>query len=267
MIGVFDSGLGGLTVLKEIKQRLPEYDYVYLGDTLRVPYGNRSDEAVYELTKNAVEFLFNKGAKLVIIVCNTATAKALRRLQQEYLVERGNDGENILGVIRPMVEYFAANNMERVGVIGTRGTVTSNVYIEEMRKINDGVKIYQQATSLLVPLIEENWIDSELTEEILRSYLKMLKLYKVQGLILGCTHYPFLQKKIQEIVGDECFVPHPGEIVSLKLKDYLQRHSEIEKGLSKTGKRDYYVTDLTENFYDIATRFLGERIEIKKVIV
>jgi glutamate racemase len=267
MIGIFDSGLGGLTVLKEIKQKMPGYDYIYLGDTLRVPYGNRSDEAIYDLTKNAVDFLFSKGAKLIIIACNTASAKALRRLQQEYLPERNNEDENILGVIRPLAEYFSANNMEKVGVIGTRGTRAANVYQYEISKINQNIQVVQQATPLLVPLIEENWIDSDITENILQTYLKMLKVYKVQGIILGCTHYPFLKEKIEKIMGSQCHVPHPGNIVALKLKDYLQRHPEINKKLSKNKRRDYYVTDLTENFHDIASRFLEEKIKITKVII
>lgn len=274
MIGVFDSGLGGLTILKEFMKVLPEYDYLYLGDTLHVPYGNRSDEAVYELTEKACDYLFNNGCNLVIIACNTATAKALRKLQQEYLVGQEKQGRrerhvgrarNILGVIRPVVEEIARISNGKVGVLGTRGTVHSKAYAVELKNQRKNLKITQQACPLLVPLLEENWGKKKETKSILRSYLSPVKKEKVDTLILGCTHYPLLLKEIRQIMGKKCNVPNPGTIVAKSLKDYLVRHPEIEENLTKNSKRKYLVTDLNENFRELAQRFLGEKIIVKKV--
>lgn len=282
MIGVFDSGLGGLTILKEFLKVLPEYDYLYLGDTLHVPYGNRSDEAVYELTEKACNYLFANGCNLIIIACNTATAKALRKLQQEYLVGQEKQGRrerplgpldsaqggqvrNILGVIRPVVEEIARVSKGKVGVLGTRGTVHSNSYAVELKHQRRNLKITQQACPLLVPLLEENWGKKKETKSILRSYLSTVKKAKVDTLILGCTHYPLLLKEIRQIMGKTCQVPNPGTIVAKSLKDYLVRHPEIEENLTKNSKRKYLVTDLNENFQELAQKFLGEKITVKKV--
>lgn len=306
MIGVFDSGLGGLTVLKEITKVLPEYDYLYFGDTLHVPYGNRSDKAIYDLTKNACDYLFDHGCKLIIIACNTATAKALRRLQQEYLPARnirmgdlhrslpptqiprfprddsfGGHGDslgmtrageqvalnklNILGVIRPVAEEIARLKTRRIGVIGTRGTVNSESYVIELKKLDERLSVVQQACPLLVPMIEEGWMKRKETKSILRYYLRPLKNAQVETLILGCTHYPILLQQIRNIMGKKCFVPNPGEIVARSLKDYLVRHSEIEKQLSKNGTQQYFVTDLNDNFKRIASCFLDKKIEIKEI--
>jgi glutamate racemase len=273
MIGIFDSGLGGLTILKEIKKELPEYDYLYFGDTLHVPYGNRSDEAVFELTKNACEYLFDHGCQLIILACNTASARALRRLQQEYLPARRarqagrarQVSENILGVIGPLAEEIARTGKKKVGVIGTRGTVNSKAYVTEIHKLNPKLSVEQSACPLLVPLIEENWLDRKETKSILRYYLRPLKLKQVETLILGCTHYPMLVKQIKQIMGKSCSVPNPGEIVAASLINYLERHPEIETQLTKKSKRKYVVTDLNENFKQIAGRFLGEKIKVEKV--
>lgn len=288
MLGIFDSGLGGLTVLKEITKVLPEYDYMYFGDTLHVPYGNRSDKAIYDLTKNACDYLFDHGCKLIIIACNTATAKALRKLQQEYLPARNTEtgklqgfrlkagitvaGEqaesnklNILGVIRPVAEEIARLNKKRVGVVGTRGTVNSESYVIELKKLDEGLSVVQQACPLLVPLIEEGWLKRKEMKSVLRYYLRPLKAAQVETLILGCTHYPLLLKQIRSMMGRKCFVPNPGEIVARSLKDYLARHPEMETQLSKNGERRYLVTDLNENFYKIAQRFLGNKIELKEI--
>lgn len=269
MIGIFDSGLGGLTIMKEIKRILPNYDYLYFGDTLHVPYGNRSDEAVFNLTKSACDYLFSRGAQLIILACNTASSRALRKLQQEYLPKKRKelkrDNINILGVIRPLVEDAAASKAEKVGVIGTRGTINSNAYVIELGKLNDKIKVFQQACPLLVPLIEENWLNRKETTSILRHYLREVKRIQVDCLILGCTHYPILLKEIRSIMGRSCVVPNPGEVVARSLADYLKRHAEIEKQLSKNSKAEYVVTDLTENFKMMARRFLGEKIEIELV--
>lgn len=276
MIGVFDSGLGGLTVLKAIKEKLPEYDYLYLGDTLHTPYGNRSREAVYDLTKNACDYLFGQGCNLIIIACNTATAFALKKLQNEYLPSRcenakdantANKEKNILGVVRPVAEYFAENGGQTIGVVGTRGTINSNIFEEEIYALNPKVEILQKAAPLLVPLIEENYFKKPVVKKILRDYLNVLKLKKVDSLILGCTHYPILIKWIKQVMGKKCFVPNPGEIVADKLADYLTRHPEIEKSLSRGKKTRYVVTDLNDNFKRVATVFLKEKITIEKIVL
>lgn len=275
MIGIFDSGLGGLTILKEIKRVLPEYDSLYFGDTMHVPYGNRSKQAVFELTKKACDYLFSQGCNLIVIACNTATALALRKLQQEYLPVLNNDPnskikKNILGVTRPMAEAAAKAAKSRIGVVGTRGTVNSNVYVLELNKLaeqeNSGkvfpFKIFQQACPMLVPLIEEGMVHRKETKSILRYYLRPLKTAQVDTLILGCTHYPMLMRQIKGIMGKRCQVLNPSEIVADSLKNYLSRHLEIEKSLAKNAKRDYIVTDLNENFQKMAEKFLGEKIKI-----
>ena len=268
MIGVFDSGLGGLTVLKEIRKLLPEYDYTYLGDTLHVPYGNRSDEAIFELTKNACDYMFNNGCKLIIIACNTASARALGRLQTEYLPvvlrQAQHDKVNILGVIRPVAEAVAKNTTEKVGVIGTKVTINSKVYMVELNKQQE-MKVEQQACPLLVPMIEENWLKRKEIKSVLRYYLRPLKNAQVKTLILGCTHYPLLLKEIRASMGRNVWVPNPGEIVAKSLQDYLQRHPEINKNLHKSGKAKYLVTDLNEGFQQIAQRFISQKIKIEKI--
>jgi len=271
MIGIFDSGLGGLTVLKEIKKKLPAYDYMYLGDTLHLPYGNRSDEAVFVLTKNACEYLFAQGCHLIIIACNTATAAALRRLQQEYLpairVEKGGEARNILGVVRPVAEEVARLSKGTVGVIGTRGTIAADVYVKELQAVKPELRVEQVATPMLVPLIEENWLRRPETKSIVRYYLRPLKLKKVDTLILGCTHYPLLLREIRGIMGTSCVVPNPAEIVANSLVDYLARHPEIETKLGRSRQRIYRVTDLNKNFVLLAKRFLGEDVSIDQVVV
>ena len=267
MIGVFDSGLGGLIILKEIKKKLPQYNYLYLGDTLHVPYGNRSDEAVFDLTKNACDYLFSQGCKLIVLACNTASARALRRLQKEYLPDKRQElGQsiNILGVIHPVVEFVAKNFDGKVGVIGTRATINSKAYVVELKEQRSDLKVIQQATPLLVPLIEEGWIDTPEMESVLEKYLVELKENQIKTLILGCTHYPLVIDKIKDEMGD-CNVPHPGKIVADSLAQYLERHLEYKNDLDQGGKIEYLITDYSENFQKIAEKFLGEKINIKKV--
>jgi glutamate racemase len=267
MIGVFDSGLGGLTILKEIRKKLPQYNYLYLGDTLHVPYGNRSDEAVFDLTKNACDYLFSNGCTLIILACNTASAKALRRLQREYLPEKRKEiGEaiNILGVIHPVAEFVAKKAAGKVGVIGTRGTINSKAYVVELKNQRDEIEIVQQATPLLVPLIEEGQIDSVEIVSVLKEYLEELKRKQIKTLILGCTHYPLIIEKIKDEMNG-CDIPHPGIIVADSLAQYLDRHLEYKNSLETGGKIEYLVTDYSENFQNMAEKFLGEKINIKKV--
>ncbi|HUT22224.1 MAG TPA: glutamate racemase [Candidatus Bipolaricaulota bacterium] len=265
MIGVFDSGLGGLTVLRQLLKNLPQYDYLYLGDTARVPYGNRSAEAIYEFSKQACDYLFEQGCELIIVACNTSSGLALKRLQEDYLPVKNSETKRILGVIRPVAEFFAVKDYKRIGVIGTRGTIASNVYKKELEKLKSKAKIFQAATPLFVPLIEENWLNRPETMRILRTYLRPLKNKKIQSLILGCTHYPILIKQIRRVMGKQVDVPNPAKIVAESLKDYLKRHPEIETKLGKNKERKYLATDLTENFEKMAERFLGQKLKIEQV--
>lgn len=270
MIGVFDSGLGGLTILKEFLKVLPEYDYIYLGDSARAPYGNKSQELIYNYTKEAVDFLFKKGCRIVIIACNTASAKALKKIQQEWLKKHYSD-RRVLGVVVPIVEEvlkitMSAPEKNRIGVIGTLSTTKSGVYGKEFSKYCKNFEIFEQACPLLVPLVEEGWIKKRETRMILKNYLRPLKQKKVKILILGCTHYPILLKSIREIMGRQCEVLNSPKFVAAKLIDYLRRHPEIEKNILKNKKRIYYTTDNPSRFKLLGEKYLKRKIkEVKKI--
>jgi len=260
MIGVFDSGFGGLTILKAFFEALPEYHYLYLGDSARTPYGNKSLKVVYEYTRQAVDFLFRQGATLIILACNTASAKALRRIQQEWLPIHYPD-RRVLGVAIPLAEAAVdASRYGRIGVIATRATVESKVYEQELHKLEPGLKIYERACPLLVPLVEEGWVGKPETRMILKKYLRPFKSEKIDTLILGCTHYPFLKKDITRIMGKNCHILDAPGIVADKLVDYLERHPEIEKRLYRERGRAFYTTDDTERFKAFGEKFTGLRI-------
>ncbi|MCK4553467.1 glutamate racemase [Candidatus Parcubacteria bacterium] len=287
MIGVFDSGFGGLTILKQFLNQLPQYNYLYLGDNARAPYGNKSQEVIYNYTKEAVDFLFKQGCELIIIACNTASAKALRKIQQEWLLKHQLK-KRVLGVVIPIAEQAVkSSRFNRIGIIGTRATVESRVYEQELNKLlgrpsqsprrsraaglrrgglKTGLKIYSQACPLLVPLIEEAWLKKPETRMILKKYLRPFKQKKIDTLILGCTHYPFLIKDIQRIMGKNCQVLDSPKIVAEKLQDYLERHPEIEGKISKNKKRLFYTTDDPARIKQFGEKFLGEEIrEVKRV--
>jgi glutamate racemase len=268
MIGVFDSGVGGLTVLKSLLKYLPNYDYIYLGDNARTPYGNKSKEEVYEYTRQAVDFLFKQGCDLIIIACNTASALALRKLQQKYL-PRKYPGKKVLGVVRPMAEAIALNKkIKKVGMIGTKATVRSKIYPREIKIRNKKLKIFCQSAPLLVPLIESGWNDEKEIRSTLEKYLQPLKKAKIDSLVLGCTHYPFLEKQICQIMGKGCKIYNSGEIVALSLKDYLRRHSELTIIRHQKPKLLFYTTGGVGAFKLIGDRFLGKKIEhISRVVL
>lgn len=262
-IGIFDSGLGGLLITKALVKQLPEYDYIYLGDTQRVPYGNRSHETVYQFLKEAVDYLFRHDCALIIVACNTASAEALRRIQQEYL-PKYYPKRRLLGIITPTAEVALDDcSTKRVGILATRGTVRSQTYARELKKICPDIKIFQQAAPLLVPLIENN--GTQFADPILRSYLEPLLRKKIDTLILGCTHYPVLKRHIRKICGKGIRIISQDEIISAKLADYLQRHPEIEKQLGKKGRREFLVTDLTDAMKAVSKKWLGASIEFKIV--
>ncbi len=257
-IGFFDSGFGGLSILKQITRILPHYSYIYLGDNARAPYGDRSQDTIYEYTRQGVEFLFRNNCTLVILACNTASARALRRLQQEWLPAHYPD-RRVLGVIIPLVESLTTLKKDaNVAIIGTRATIDSNVYaIECLKRGASHISLTQKACPLLVPLIEEGWEKTACARMILKRYLRPLKIKKIRTLILGCTHYTFLQKMIGGIMGTQVRTLDSPNIVARSLKQYLERHSEMEVALSKESSIAFYTTDPSPRAKELAARFWG----------
>lgn len=267
MIGIFDSGFGGLSILKEILKEpsLARYDFVYLGDTARAPYGNRSPEVIYDWTREVVDYLFNQGCELVILACFSASAVALRKLQQEWL-PNNFPTKRILGVLIPLAEEAVKiTRFNRVGILGTRATVQSGALEMELKKQRENLRIFSQAAPLLVPLIEEGWRHRPETKKILRYYLRPLKEKRVDTLLLACTHYPLLYKEIVVVMGRQVKVINPCQVVAKSLADYLNRHPEIETKLSKNGKRRFLTTDRVEDFQRLGSGFLGENMKAEKI--
>jgi glutamate racemase len=265
MIGVFDSGFGGLAVLREFLQALPDYDYLYLGDNARIPYGTRSDQVVLKFTRQAVDYLFRQGCIRIILACHTASSKALRTIQQYYLpVHYPNN--RVLGVVIPTVEEALSRTVSgRIGIIGTEGTVASNSFPIELHKLNPGVQVFQQACPLLVPIIEAGEQDGEVADLMLNKYLGPFEAHRIDTLILGCTHYSILKTKIKNLLGQKIQIICSGEVTAVKLADYLRRHPEINQRLSRTGQRHYLTTDLTPRFQDLASLFMGEAIQAEVI--
>lgn len=265
-IGVFDSGYGGLTVLKEIKTVLPQFDYLYLGDNARAPYGPRSFDTVYEYTLEAVKWFFSRGCNLVILACNTASAKALRSIQQNDLPIIAPE-KRVLGVIRPTAEIIGTiSQNSHVGVLATNGTVQSGSYLIEIKKFSPHIHISQQACPIWVPLIENNEYQDEGADFFIKKYLDLLKEKdeKIDTILLACTHYPLLVDKIKKYASGITLVSQ-GEIVAKSLADYLQKHPEVEENCSKNGLRSYYTTDDTVDFDSHAINFIGEVIKSEQV--
>ena len=243
---------------------LPEYDYLYLGDSARNPYGNKSQQVIYTYTRQAVRFLFEKGCVLIILACNTASTKALRRIQQEWLPSNYPD-RRVLGVVIPLAESAVeATRYGRIGVIGTHATIESRVYEEELRKLNPDVKIFGQACPLLVPIVEEGWVGKPESNMILKKYLSRLKRKKIDTLILGCTHYGFLEKDITRIMGKNCRVLNGPKSIAAKLEDYLKRHPEIESRIAKHGNITCHTTDDPKKFQTVGEKFLSCNVPLVK---
>jgi glutamate racemase len=264
-IGIFDSGYGGLTVLKEIIKKLPRYDYIYLGDNARAPYGNRSFETVYRYTLECVKWFFSQGCELVILACNTASAKALRSIQQNDLPKIDKE-KRVLGVIRPTTEVIGGlSESKHIGILGTTGTIQSNSYVIEIEKFYPGVKVYQQACPMWVPLVENNEYDNHGTDFFVKKSIQQLLQQDaaIDTILLACTHYPLLLNKIKEYSPADMKILTQGEIVAASLADYLNRHPEIEAKCSQKGTREFYTTDSTVDFNNHATIFFGEKIQSK----
>jgi glutamate racemase len=268
-IGVFDSGYGGLTVLKELVKTLPDYDFLYLGDNARTPYGTRSFEIVYEYTLQSVKYLFGQNCPLVIIACNTASAKALRNIQQLDLPKIAPD-RRVLGVIRPSVEKVAEITVNgHVGVLGTTGTVVSESYPIELEKWSGGkvISTVQEACPMWVPIVENNEIGTEGAEYFIKKNIQNIlqKDKDLDTLILGCTHYPLLIDTIQKYVPENIKILEQGEITAEKLREYLKRHPEIENRLSKNKNLKFQTTESVENFEGKAALFLGHKVKAQHV--
>lgn len=252
-IGIFDSGLGGLFTMKAITQKLPEYDYIYLGDTKRLPYGGRSHETIYEFLKEGIDFLFSKNCALIVVACNTASSEALRVLQQNYLKEK-YPNKRVLGMIVPIVEECVS--YKNVGIIGTQATIRSSAYQKEFIRQNSKAKIIGIPTPLLVPIIESG--ETKWIKPTLKDYLTKFKGSKINALILGCTHYAIIKKEIRTLIPQSVKIISQDEIIPKKLELYLEKHPEIKKILSQGKKRDFYVTDITVNFQKIAQKWFGK---------
>lgn len=268
-IGIFDSGYGGLTIFEKIRDLLPEYDYIYLGDNARTPYGTRSFEVVYKFTRQAVETLFNEGCQLIILACNTASAKALRTIQQKDLPlwcpER-----RVLGVIRPTVEWMdKLSNSKHVGILGTVGTINSNSYAIEIAKMFPHISVTGEACPMWVPLVENNEYASPGADYFIEKHISHLLEQDpmIDTLVLGCTHYPLLIEKIRKYIPSHIRLFEQGSYVADSLKDYLYRHPEMECRLTKSGQSRFLTTESAEKFTEAASIFLNESIHVEQISI
>lgn len=268
-IGVFDSGYGGLTILEKIRELMPEYDYLYLGDNARAPYGTRSFEVVYEFTLQAVTKLFEKGCHLVILACNTASAKALRSIQQNDLPHL-DPQRRVLGVIRPTAEIIGKiTKTNHVGIVGTSGTINSRSYLLEINKIFPEIVLTSEACPMWVPLVENHEFDKPGADYFIKQHLDRIFSMdnQIDTLVLACTHYPLLEKKIRAYLPSEVTLFSQGNHVAKSLKDYLFRHPEMDAKCSKNGICRFYTTESEDKFKETASIFLHENIHVERIVI
>lgn len=266
-IGIFDSGYGGLTVFEAIRREMPQYDYVYLGDNARAPYGTRSFDIVYEYTLQAVKKLFDLGAELVVLACNTASAKALRNIQQHDLPII-DPSKRVLGVIRPSVEAIGKYTKSRhVGVFGTQGTVDSDSYTIEIGKLWSDVKVFQQACPMWVPLVENGEYDSDGADYFVKKYVDMLmgQSADIDTIILACTHFPLLLPKIIKYIPENVTLLGQGDLVAMSLKDYLKRHDDMERRLGTGGNVEFFTTESVGKFSMTAKLFFDGDLTVEHI--
>ena len=266
-IGVFDSGYGGLTILKELRKKLPELDYLYLGDNARAPYGSRSYDVVYKFTLEAVKYLFGRGCPLVILACNTASAKALRTIQQNDLPAI-NPANRVLGVIRPTAEIIGnLSSSGTIGIMGTEGTVNSGSYDMEVAKLFPSFKVVSQACPMWAPIVENNEASGPGADYFVDKYVRTLLSQDstIDTIVLACTHYPLLYPKIRAAVPSSVKVVNQGEIVADSLADYLRRHPEMDSRIARGGRCSYLTTESPDKFNDLARIFLEEPVEVDHV--
>ncbi len=268
-IGIFDSGYGGLTILENIRQLMPEYDYIYLGDNARTPYGTRSFEIVYEFTLQAVSKLFEYGCQLVILACNTASAKALRSIQQNDLPVIAPD-RRVLGVIRPTVEALGnITHTGKIGILGTTGTIQSYSYPLEIKKLYPQYEVFGEACPMWVPLVENNEHRSPGADYFVHQYINrlMMQCPDIDTVILGCTHYPLLLDKIKKYLPEGVIPLSQGNLVADSLKDYLHRHPEIEKRCTKNASCRFLTTESPQKFSAAASLFLHEAVDVSRIVL
>ncbi len=260
MIGIFDSGIGGLTVVRAIREHLPDYDIIYFGDTARTPYGNKSPRTVMEYAVQNTEFLLDKGASIIVMACNTASSVAYDEVAVRF-------NTPLFEVISPAVEQAVTHSRKnRIGVIGTRATVKSGVYETKILKICPGAKIYSAPCPLLVPMVEEGWIGRPATSMIVKKYLHPLKVRQIDTLILGCTHYPLLKKVIQRKIGKRVNIVDSSGI-ALKIEEYIRKYPEVEREMRKNGKLRLFVSDVTEQFEKTARVTLRQQVSLEQASI
>lgn len=256
MIGIFDSGIGGLTVVKELRKQLPSYQLAYFGDTARTPYGNKSTDTVIQYAKENTEFLISLGAQIIVIACNTASAVATEALRAAY------PQIPFFEVITPAAEAAAGHTKSgRIGVIGTRTTINSDIYQKTIQSHRPKVSVTSKACPLFVPLAEEGWINDQITKITARRYLTTLKRHQIDTLILGCTHYPILRNVIQQKIGKRVFLIDPAVPTVAALHHYLTAHAELERSLPKNSNHQYFFSDIPPHMAELAQRWLGEPVK------
>lgn len=267
-IGVFDSGYGGLTILSAIRKLLPEYDYVYLGDNARSPYGTRSFDVINDFTLQAVRYLFSEGCPLVILACNTASAKALREIQQKYLPTSEDPSRRVLGVIRPTAEVVGnVTETKHIGIMATPGTISAQSYEVELAKLFPDVSVHGQACPMWVPLVEYGESNGEGADFFVQKYLNELleQDKQIDSIVLACTHYPLLRPKIEQYLPEGIALLSQGELVATSLKDYLHRHPEMNDRLTQGGSIRYLTTECPDKFGDLASIFVDEEVNATRV--
>lgn len=268
-IGIFDSGYGGLTILRDIQQRMPDRDFIYLGDNARAPYGSRSFDVVYTFTLQCVQRLFEMGCHLVILACNTASAKALRNIQQNDL-PRLDPERRVLGIIRPTVEQVGLTSQTRhIGLVGTTGTVQSKSYPLEFKKLYPDITVTDKACPMWVPLVENNEYNGDGADFFVKKYIDELikKDEQIDTLILGCTHYPLLIDKIKKYLPERVRIVSQGELIAESLENYLSRHENINAKCTRNGVTKYYTTESVEKFNEAASIFLNKKVEAQHLEV
>ena len=260
MIGIFDSGVGGLTVVKQVVEALPQYKIVYFGDTARIPYGNRSAAIVKKYSLQDVEFLLKKNAKIIVIACHTASAVAADHLREKFPQLK------IFDVVGPGLDQaLAVTRNKRIGIIGTEATVKSGAHERYLKKIDSQIEVFYQACPLLVPLVEEGWLKRQETRRIIRHYLKPLKKNRIDTLVLACTHYPLLAKVIAEIAGKSIRIVDPAQEVAAQMAKYLQENPDTASQLAKNGQQhEFFASDVSDKFKDISAKVLGKKIEVQQ---
>lgn len=263
-IGVFDSGFGGLHVLSGIVRELPEYNYIYLGDSARVPYGPRSESEIYKFTRRAIDYLFTHNCDLVILACNSASSSALHRIQKTHL--KKYPGRHVLGVLVPSAEEAVARSRHaRIGVIGTEATVRSGAFTREIHKLRPEAEVYEHSCPLLVPLVEEGLERSRIAEATVAGCLKPILKRNVDTLILGCTHYGIIEPLIRQVIGPSINIISQERVVPSKLAHYLARHPDISENLGEGSERCFFTTGSAAFFQKLGSRFFGNTIKARKI--